>query len=303
MAKRPTRPKSAEFARWVRSARSELGKSQAQVAAKARIRQQHWSKIESDGVIPPDDALARLCDALKKDKSEAKEVISGTRTVDDRVQLYQQDWLQFFDSVVKRANRESATNPRSRPTQLFVIREDSAPVDRVVVGMHCDLMSRAEHLRVSVLFRYGIDKVWESFRWLAGSLAEEWVDRGHDLEKLRARFRGFYRHSSFEEDRSLSLPMVHPLVLLVDSMGPTLYYYDVNPEVFARQQQAGLGDPDAQRHALVVLPAWREQAKLIAGWVGSQSMLGVDPDRWHEIDWPPLNVHRTPFESGLSSLT
>jgi hypothetical protein len=171
--------------------------------------------------------------------------------------------------------------------QVFVIRDDSVPVDDVVVGLHDDIL-RQSCVRLSVLFRYDDPQVWDSFLSLAKALADRWTADDCDLNDLRSRLRGYYAHPKAEENKKLALPMAHSILLIVDSTGPSLYNYDVNPEVAARQQQAGHSDEDAQRQALVLLPGWKDKARLIAGWAGARRTPGLDPNRWVEIDWSPL---------------
>ena len=274
------------FAQWVRDARLSSGKKQVVLADAAKISQQDWSKIERLGVIPSDPELERICAVLGKTSEEALQIIDESATTDRRVQMYELDFLEFYNSLLERAAKQT----RENPLRLFVIREDSEPIDSTLLQMHHSILTACNSLTLSFLFRYSDENIWNSFISLAIQLAtrlrqDRDIDATQATEEVKTRLKGYYRTAQYEEPRSTSLPMAHPLVLISDSSGTNLYSYDFNPDVFESQKQAGLSEDVAQRNSIALLPGWKPKARLIAGWIGPLAFGGPTNDKWKEIEW------------------
>ncbi|HEX3100006.1 MAG TPA: helix-turn-helix transcriptional regulator [Patescibacteria group bacterium] len=67
-----------EFGDWLKRSRSQAGKSQLEAAQELSIKQPYWSKIEIQGLIPPDDVLEKICIYLGRPLEEIESFLSST---------------------------------------------------------------------------------------------------------------------------------------------------------------------------------------------------------------------------------
>jgi transcriptional regulator with XRE-family HTH domain len=273
------------FSQWVRRNRIALGKSQKDLANDI-LSQQDWSKIERQGIVPSDDVLLELCRLLERPVEEARQIIEESATTDDRARLFDFDFKAFEESLEAGAKAASPTEP----LQVIVIREDREPSDDLTVAKHHRILTIEGHLQLTILFRFSDPRVWRSFLSLAGALSARWRDEDGDQALLRKNLRGYYRHPDQEEKQSIALPLIHPLVLVIDSRGPRLYYYDFDPKILESLKLEGVRTDEAQRRSIVLLQGQEQMADLAAGWIGVQGPLDLPKDLWVPIPWPEAQV-------------
>ena len=274
---------SIAFSQWVRRHRIALGKNQKELGNDV-LSQQDWSKIERQGIVPSDEVLLELCRVLQRPVEEARQIIEESATTDDRARMFELDFNAFEESIVAGA---MAASP-AEPLQVFVIREDGEKSDETTLAKHYRILTIDGHIQLTILFRYSDPRVWRSFLSLAAPLAARWRDEDRDLDHLRRKLKGYYRHESQEEKQAIALPLIHPLVLVSDSAGPRLYYYDFDPKIIEGLKLAGVKEEDALQRSIALLQGIKPMADLVAGWIGLQGPFDLPKDLWVPIPWPEL---------------
>jgi transcriptional regulator with XRE-family HTH domain len=283
MAKRALQ--STAFAEWVRKTRDALGKNQSEITKDITVlSQQDWSRIERLGLVPSEEKLEALCSALGKTVPEAKRLIQESAATDQRTQIFERDFQEFVDFLV-----DGASNAQESPLRVFVVREDSEQVNDTTVELHDQILSVEGNLELYLLFRYSDSTYWRSFSYLAGALLKRREHEGQDSQtKLISRFKGFYRRPDQEENRSLALPMIYPIVLVLSATEPSLYFYSYDPKIYEAQKQAGKTHNVAQQKSTILLSGDNRNAMQVASWIGLNGPLGLDPALWTPISWPEL---------------
>lgn len=274
MPKRTRR--NTEFGEWVRGSRLVRGQSQEQIAGAAQISQQRWSKIEK-GLVPTKQELARICNALGKTEAEADQILGATSPIDQRARILQDEFWKFRQTLVDREG----------PVHIFVLRESPEQINDFAVKMHCQILLDNSDLHLSILFRRSDARIWGSFRSLARLIDQKWPQLASDKPKDEPsrRITGYYRNPESEEGK-WSMPMVLPVILVMDSTGADLYCYGSHKEIYDSYRLSGEKEYVATFRSLVLLPA-PENADLFASWIqGSYLDPNLPSELWQRIPWP-----------------
>ena len=281
-----------DFGRWVRSVREVSGKSQERLAEEVGTRQQIWSRIESEGFIPEGVSVASICKALDRSEQEVKRYIKDEDTSRDLI-IQQEEIYNFkLKSIIVGGNKDYYSIETNKPVYMYLIREDYEPVNDESINTNYEFLSNNENLYLLVLFRFSDPVVWESFRWFAGALARKWVSSNHDINDLKKRLRGYYRHPEWEEDRARFFPMLHPVVLCFQPTGPKLFYYDLDDQLYKYLIDNDSSPSEAtQKSTLFVSKPDSDRAsRIVASWIGAEGLLGgTEPERWMPILWPEIS--------------
>ena len=274
--------KSSAFGQWVKQSRRTSGKTQAELAVAADLTQQLWSKIENQGYVPPDSELEKLCKALGRPISEARKMVHESATFDSRVRNF-----ELAYSSLKRELIERAQKTRVQPLQVMVIRDDQEPIDEISVREHFELLSPPGRIELTVLFRSSDVAVWETFVDLARALETKWRNENLNIDDLRGKLAGYHRHGRHLEERDpqKTIPLPHPVMLVVDEAFMMMYSLDVHADVLKRQTQAGLDTSLAHFQSTMLWPGTLEMAGLFRIWVGARHRSDLPSERWKKINW------------------
>jgi len=292
-----SKKKSRALAAWVKECRERLGLSQKDLAIKANATQQELSKVERLGLVPDDDRLKAICDALGQSVADARKIIDESASRDDIAQFYEVRYRDFAEDLERAANG---------PLLTFVLREDGEPFNDAAARRHVEILTKYEQLFIIVLFRYSEPSVWQSFRLLVSAVERLWKEDqsratnpeelAKGIEDLKRRLQGYYCNPQCEEKRSIDsgrgpLPMAHPIVLQKDSHEASLYHYEIDFDVQQRHQQAGMDAGEAEWRSICIFPGdQRRAAALFSGWIGpydlsEQGTLSLDETLWTKIEW------------------
>jgi transcriptional regulator with XRE-family HTH domain len=268
--------KSAEFGRWVKSARRESGKRQHELATAALLKQPYWSKIERQGVVPTDEELSRICEVLRKPEQEARAILKAVGDTNELERRLEADFMAFRDWLIS----------LPEPVHIYIVREDPEPVDEDSIWLHYEILSAAPHLKISILFRYSDRKTWVSFRQLFKGISEAWKEAKQD-GTLASRLFGYYRSpdANSEEAAKWAMPMPQPAVVVVDSTGPYLFTYGLHPYLYLNQRRATVDDYRAPHKNIVLSTTLRYKARLLLNWIEPDGLAGKPTSEL----WKPIS--------------
>lgn len=276
--------RSSALAEWVKISRGD--RKQRELAVRAGISHQAWSKLERDGVVPRPATLQKVCEALGKPYSEARDILIAEDVTRSRRRNFNYDYRKFKADLVRRAQK-----PDRQPLQLFVIREDAEPSDSIAVDQHIELLREADKIEISILFRTSNPETRQSFPLLAREIDRKLAaTRSADPElatesEVAERFFGFYRLPAFEELSSPRIPMPHPVILISDDDELSVYSYDLHLEVLHSQTEAGVRRAEAQLRSIMLWPGTAELAERFANWMRARNRSTLPPNVWQKIDW------------------
>lgn len=285
--------RSPEFGRWVRDARKVAVLSQQELAGSAKLAQQYLSRVESQGLVPAEDELARICEVVRKPIQEARDVLARTSADDQHARLLEEEFDNF----------ETWLLGLDGPLHIYILRDTPEPVNPTSVELHCSILRKRKDLYISILFRHSAENSWLSFLALATDIDDAWsnddeVTPGEEVtpeEEPRNRIFGYYRNPEIEEVKG-AMPMAVPVILVKVKSSAYLYCYGSHPDVYDTYKQTGEEDYLARFKSIVLLPAPSDSASLFAAWIGSShTKQELSPKKWVPIPWPDSNnrVERT----------
>jgi hypothetical protein len=240
------------------------------MAQEAMMSPQDWSIVERDGWVPPNNKLARLCEALGKSTAEA-EVFLGV--FEPSVSPYESLYREYKESIISQERRG--------PVGIFIVREDPEPVDYVAVQEYIDVLAKTEMTSFTLLFRYPDPRAWRSVQQLVGALMEQ---SSWDRARVLSKVRGFYRHPDYAEHTWTSLPMAHRYILTSAQSRITVASWLFDEDVKQKELAAGYDESQAAQRSLCIMRHERSVADRVANWVGFRSPSEPLPQLWVPVE-------------------
>lgn len=277
--------KNIAFGVWVLNSRLKIHKKQSECAQFCNVKQPYWSRIESQGLIPEDAMLVKICEVLQKSLSEAKSVI-------DSIQIsspygYIAAGHERFKSILIEMSEQV-------PVQVCIIK-DQPGFDSNAHERYYDWLSLSENLYFNFLIRRDgpIDVTLPSFHEFITSVADRWSSEDRDFDTLRSQLKCYVRQSDHRENGE-AIPLCNTMILIAPKGFIPLSFIEVlNEEVYLDLIQNEVPQHEALARSVMLIKCGTEYlgradhlADNLNKWIWCLD--GVSERLWKPIDWSKL---------------